>query len=117
MFLDIVLCTLLQGQVNNDPGCIGIKVDKARVTKVYENSPAAKVGIVKKDNILNISDENGNPTNLEGTVGETIIIKIKRRECIFTFKPWKSCPNCNGSNDADVIKIFVVKREPCNFGN
>lgn len=113
MLLEFLLSTVLQGYVDNSLGCVGITL-KANTQIVRKaKSPASEVGIVPKDEITSITDESGALESLEGPVGETIVIRVKRRECMFTFKPWGTCPYCSGSNDIDVVKVFVVKRIPC----
>lgn len=116
----VILCTVLQGRVENTPqGCVGIilKPDLVTVKKVIKGSPADLVGIVPKDKIGAILTEDCEPSKLEGPIGEKVVIKVLRRECIYTYKPWKSCPYCSGEHDTDVIKTFIVQRVECNHAD
>lgn len=126
MILEFLLSTVLQGQVSNELGCIGIECKKSiysssnpdPITKVLKDSPADRAGILKKDMIISITNENtGEFDSAQGPIGESLVLKVKRRECMYTYKPYKSCEYCFGKHDIDVVKTFIVKREPCVRSN
>lgn len=115
MILEFLLCTVLQGHVDNDLGCIGVtfKPNTHIVKKVEKGSPANLIGIVPKDEITSITNDEGEPVGLEGPVGESLNLKVNRLECMYTYKPWSQCPYCRGRWCIPVVKTFVVKRESC----
>lgn len=81
--IDWLVWLMLQGNVSNEYGRIGVRVSSSGgVSKVYEHSPAKDAGIRRGDVILEADGVKGTK-HIDGLAGTSAKLKVKRGSFIF----------------------------------